>query len=137
MEISPSKIPFFMCLEEIKFQKGCIRNLFQKNSYCIVEIALTICLAIKCRDVAGKKEKPSLLFASDTQESSLYLKRSVTKMRLMMGNKPKKYKNRWDVVIASAEDALVIDEVVNNICNRDRPSVEIKRRKGECWCWCL
>lgn len=81
----------------------------------MVEIVLTICLVIKCKKAVGKKEMPSLLFASDTQESSLYLKRSVTKMRLIKGNKPKKYKDKWVIIIASAGDALVIDEVVDDV----------------------
>jgi 20S proteasome alpha/beta subunit len=93
---------------------------------------------MKCKEAEGKK--PSLLFASDTQESSLYLKRSVTKMRLITGKEPKKYKDRWNVIIASAGDALVIDEVVDDIYyflqkeiepDEDTPSIELSIRRKE------
>ncbi len=75
---------------------------------------MTICLAIKCEE-SEKKGKPVLLFASDTQESSTYLKRSVTKMRVIVGRKPKKHDDPWSIILASAGDAMVIDEVADDI----------------------
>jgi hypothetical protein len=87
-----------------------------------------------------KKEKEVVLFASDTQESSSYLKRSVTKMRVISGAKPRKYDSRWDIVLAGAGDALVIDEVAEDIefflrdeigPDTENPSVELIARRKE------
>lgn len=79
-------------------------------------IALTICLAIKCKKSEEDVEKPVLLFASDTQESTQYLKREVTKMRTIFGKDPrKKGIEKWGILVASAGDSLVIDEVISDI----------------------
>jgi len=96
---------------------------------------MTICLVIKCKRIVDNEEKPSLLFASDTQESSLFLKRSVTKIRTIYGPEPKeKEKERWNMLVASAGDALIIDEVVEDIAfflrekidpDKDTPSISL------------
>ncbi|TET20337.1 hypothetical protein E3J74_03565 [Candidatus Bathyarchaeota archaeon] len=85
---------------------------------------MTICVAIKCKALTNKEFKPSLLFASDTQESSMYLKRSVTKIRTIFGGEPKKHKAKCGFVVASAGDALVIDEVLFDIENLLRDKVD-------------
>jgi hypothetical protein len=77
-------------------------------------IIMTICLALKCKKTKLKAENPVLLFASDTQQSSQYLKRPVTKMRVIFG-KPTKNKTPWNILIASAGDAMVADEAVDDI----------------------
>jgi hypothetical protein len=74
-------------------------------------IDLTICLVIKCKQA----EAPSLLFASDTQQSSTFLKRSVTKVRTILGKDPQKLKDPWNILVASAGDAMVIDEAFQDI----------------------
>lgn len=76
---------------------------------------MTICIAIKCK----VKEKPVLLFASDRQESGTYLKRSTAKIRDFYGiGKPKEADDKeeeWGMLIASAGDAFLADEVFGDI----------------------
>ncbi len=75
---------------------------------------MTICIALKCK----LKNKPVLLFASDRQESSAYLKRSTaTKIKDFYGiKKPKAGKvDEWGMLIASAGDAFLADEVFTEI----------------------
>lgn len=76
---------------------------------------MTICIAIKCK--IGKKEV--LLFASDRQESSAFLKRPTAKIRDIHAiNKPDKEDDKtdeWGMLIASAGDAFLIDEVITDI----------------------
>lgn len=89
-------------------------------------------MAIKCKWKEKDGEKPAILFASDTQESSLFLKSSVTKIKAIIGNKPNKYDDPWNILVASAGDALVVDEVFSDIRfylmdniepDRDAPSI--------------
>lgn len=65
--------------------------------------------------MAKNEDKPVVLFASDTQESSSYLKRSVTKIAELEGEKSEKDGKPWTILAASAGDALVIDEVVDDL----------------------
>lgn len=76
---------------------------------------MTICLTIKCIKSESKTENPVLLFASDTQESSQFIKRAVTKMRVIHGKQPKRGRKAWNILVASAGEAMVIDEVLDEI----------------------
>jgi len=71
---------------------------------------LTICLAIKCE----KKRFPCVLFGADTQESSMLLKSSTTKLRLIEGKEPAQGK-KWVMAVASSGDAAVINEAIDEI----------------------
>jgi 20S proteasome alpha/beta subunit len=55
-----------------------------------------------------------LLFASDTQESSEYIKRPVTKLRVIRG-KTQESKTVWNILVASAGDAMVANEAVDDV----------------------
>jgi len=91
---------------------------------------LTICMAIKCKKSDEDIESPVILFASDTQESYGYLKRSVTKMRTIFGRDPRKRGiDKWNILIASAGDSLVIDEVVGDIENLLRNEISSREAK--------
>jgi len=76
---------------------------------------LTICLAVKCKKSEKEEDNPAPLFASDTLEFSMHIKRYVTKMRIIFGKTPKKNKNPWNILIASTGDSMVIDEVLSDI----------------------
>lgn len=75
---------------------------------------MTICIAIKCKKEVEKKELPAVLFASDSQESSSYVKRSVTKLRIAPSRTTESGKD-CSMVIASAGDALVADEAIYQV----------------------
>jgi hypothetical protein len=101
---------------------------------------MTICLVIKCQN---RKKKPSILLASDSQESSSFLKRSTTKIKPILGIAPVekiKVENNWCISLASAGDPLVTDEVyqdVNDLLTDkipfdfDLPSVALKLHRKE------
>ncbi|MCJ7635844.1 hypothetical protein MUP77_26070 [Candidatus Bathyarchaeota archaeon] len=98
---------------------------------------MTICMVIKCRKSEEESRGPVLLFASDTQESLGYLKRAVTKMRIIHGREPKKKDmDEWSILVASAGDSLIIDEVVSDIedllqneisPDERKPSIRLKK----------
>lgn len=71
---------------------------------------MTICLAIRCKN-SLKAKKKCILFAADTQESSGLLKGSATKLRIIEEKTPKSG-DPWRIAIASAGDAMVVDEVL-------------------------
>ncbi|HVP92952.1 MAG TPA: hypothetical protein VMS94_04335 [Acidobacteriota bacterium] len=75
---------------------------------------MTICLAIKCQQIKKGKKIPCVLFAADTQESSMIIKRSTTKLRLIFGETPKQG-DEWSIMAASSGDAMVVDETLDEI----------------------
>lgn len=101
---------------------------------------MTICICIECKREVNNKTKPVVLFATDTQESSPYLKRSVTKCRTIYGRKPKKFERPWEILISSAGDAFVADEVFDEIMlllmekidpDYEKPSLALKLHRKE------
>lgn len=98
-------------------------------------ISLTICLALKCKILEKKQEIPSVLFASDTQESGMFLKRPVTKLRTVYSREPEnKETESWRMLIASSGDAMIADEVFDDIMLLLRKSV---RPDDQCPSACL
>lgn len=75
---------------------------------------MTICLAIKCTDIVDKKRVPCVFFAADTQESSMLIKRSTTKLLWLFGQEPKKGET-WEMMAGSSGDSMVIDETFRQI----------------------
>lgn len=48
--------------------------------------------------------------------NNIPIRRSLfTKMRIIFGKTPKKNKNSWNILIASAGDSMVIDEVLSDV----------------------
>ncbi len=101
---------------------------------------MTICIAIKCKI----KKKEVILFASDRQQSSTFLKSSTVKIKDIYSiGKPEEQEDKteeWGLLIASAGDAFLIDEVVNDIkfflydnikWNEEIPSISLKIKRKE------
>jgi hypothetical protein len=79
---------------------------------------MTVCLAIKCKNVEKDRETPSILLAADTQESGS-LKRQITKLKIMRASGKWSLENRkskgWQIAAAFAGDSLVADEALERI----------------------
>ena len=69
---------------------------------------------MKCKKSEKEEDNPVLLFASDTLESSMHIKRYVTKMRIIFGKTPKKNKT-LGILLPLLNDSMVIDEVLSDI----------------------
>jgi 20S proteasome alpha/beta subunit len=74
---------------------------------------LTICLAIRCKDSKKGKAKNSILFASDTQISSSFLKCPTSKFFHIFGKRGKN--PDWEGLVAFSGDYMVAQEVSNQI----------------------
>ena len=82
---------------------------------------MTLVIGIKCTTVEGDKIIPTVLFASDTQASTSFIKRSATKLQFCIGRSSEKEdseqkdEKNWKMVVASSGDAFVASEAIRAI----------------------